>query len=68
MVFPPDAKGKFAVAEGVVAVRELSIEESKKYAEYQSKEYGIPYDEASITKPTSIVRLDGTGAVFRDQK
>ena len=68
MVFRPDAKGKFAVAEGVVAVRELSIEESKTYAEYQSKEYGIPYDPASITKPTSVVRLDGTGAVFRDQK
>jgi Domain of unknown function (DUF4920) len=68
MVFPPDAKGKFAVAEGVVAVRELSIEESKQYAEYQSKEYGIPYDPASITKPTNVVRLDGTGAVFRDQK
>jgi len=68
MVFPVDAKGKVAVAEGVVAVRELSIEESKQYAEYQSKEYGIPYDPASITKPTSVVRLDGTGAVFRDQK
>lgn len=68
MVFPVDAKGKVAVAEGVVAVRELSIEESKQYAEYQAKEYGIPYDPASITKPTSVVRLDGTGAVFRDQK
>lgn len=68
MVFPADAKGKFAVAEGVVAVRELSLEESKQYAEYQSKEYGIPYDPASITQPTSVVRLDGTGAVFRDQK
>jgi hypothetical protein len=68
MVFPADAKGKYAVAEGVVAVNELSIEKSKEYAEYQAKEYGIPYDPASITKPTSIVRIDGTGAVFRDQK
>jgi hypothetical protein len=68
MVFPIDSKGKYAVAEGVVAVRELSIEQSKQYAEEQSKEYGTPYDPASITKPTSIVRLDGTGAVFRDQK
>lgn len=66
MVFPPDAKGKQAVAEGVVAVRELSLEETKQYAEYEAKEYGKPYDPASITKPTSIVRLDGTGAVFRN--
>ena len=68
MVFPVDAKGKYAVAEGVVSVRELSLEESKQYAEYPSKEYGIPYDPASITTPTSLVQLDGTGAVFRDQK
>jgi len=68
MVFPLDSKGKYAVAEGVVAVHELSLEQSKQYAEDQAKEYGTPYDPASITKPTSLVRLDGTGAVFRDQK
>ncbi len=68
MVFPVDAKGKYAVAEGVVTVRERSIEESKEYAEYQKKEYGIPYDPASITKPTLSVMLAGTGAVVRDQK
>lgn len=66
MVFPMDSKGKRAVAEGVVAVSELSIEESKQFAEYQAKEYGIPYDPASITTPTSVVRLDGTGAVFQN--
>ncbi|HSJ99775.1 MAG TPA: DUF4920 domain-containing protein [Kofleriaceae bacterium] len=68
MVFPVDAKGKHAVAEGVVTLRERSIEESKEYAEYQKKEYGIPYDPATITKPTLSVMLAGTGAVFRDQK
>lgn len=68
MVFPVDAKGQWAVAQGVVSVRELSLEESKQYAEYQAKEYGIPYDPESITEPTKLVRLDGTGAVFRDKK
>lgn len=68
MVFPADAKGQWATAQGEVSVRELSLEESKQYAEYQAKEYGIPYDEASITKPTLMVKLDGTGAVFRDKK
>ncbi len=68
MVFPMEAKGQYAVAEGVVAVNVLSIEDSKKFAEYQAKEYGKPYDPASITEPTRIVRLDGTGAVLRDQK
>ena len=68
MVFPMEAKGQYAVTEGVVAVNELSLEDSKKYAEYQAKEYGKPYDPASITTPTRIVRLDGVGAVLRDQK
>ena len=68
MVFPMDAKGQRATAEGVIAVKELSIEESKQYAEYQAKEYGKPYDPASITSPTVIARLDGTGAVIHDAK
>ncbi|HLL23454.1 MAG TPA: DUF4920 domain-containing protein [Kofleriaceae bacterium] len=64
MVFPMDAKGQRASAEGVIAVKELSVEESKQYAEYQAKEYGKPYDPASITQPTVIARIDGTGAVI----
>jgi predicted small lipoprotein YifL len=64
MVFPPDAKGKTAVAEGVVAVKDLSLEESKEYAKYQAEEYKLPYDPANVTEPMSIVRIDGTGAVF----
>ena len=64
MTFPLDAKGQRATAEGVIAVSELSIEDSKQYAEYQAKEYNLPYDPASITKPMVIARIDGTGAVI----
>ena len=67
MVFPMDAKGKVVVAQGQVSVRDLTLEETKEHAEYEAKEYGKPYDPASITKPQQIVRLDGTGAVFRDK-
>ena len=67
MVFPMDAKGQRMTAEGVVAVKEMTIEESKQYAEYQAKEYGKPYDPASITQPTVIARIDGTGAVIHDK-
>lgn len=66
MVFPVESKGMHAVAQGEVSVTELSLEQSRAYAEEQAKEYGKPYDPASITKPMQIVRLDGTGAVFRD--
>jgi hypothetical protein len=68
MVFPMDAKGKYAVVEGVVAVNELTLEETKEYLAYQQKEYGAEVDPASVTEPMSIVRLDGTGAMLRDKK
>jgi hypothetical protein len=68
MVFPMDSKGKWAVAEGTVAVRELTLEETKAKAEYEAREYGKPYDPASITAPTVSVRIDGTGAQILDRK
>ncbi|MBA3453521.1 MAG: DUF4920 domain-containing protein [Deltaproteobacteria bacterium] len=67
MVFPMDAKGKIAIAQGEVSVRELTLEETKQNAEYEAKEYGKAYDPASITTPKIVVRMDGTGAVFRDK-
>jgi hypothetical protein len=68
MVFPMDAKGKYAQAEGVVAVQALSLEETRQYLEYQAREYGSTVDPASVTEPMTIVRLDGTGALIRDGK
>jgi hypothetical protein len=68
MVFPVESKGMFAVAQGEVAVRDLTLEETKQVAEYEAKEYGKPYDPASITKPKQSVRIDGTGAIFRDKR
>ena len=64
MVFPMDSKGRKAVAEGVVAVTELTLEQTKERAQYEAKEYGKPYDPAAITEPAVVVRIDGTGAVF----
>lgn len=64
MVFPMDSKGRQAIAEGVVAVTELTLEQTKQRAEYEAKEYGKAYDPASITEPVAVVRIDGTGAIF----
>ncbi len=67
MVFPVDAKGKYAVVEGVVAINELTLEETREYVAYQQKEYGAERDPASVTEPMVIVRVDGTGALLRDR-
>lgn len=68
MVFPVDSKGKYVVAEGPIAVHELTMEQSREYAEEQASENGTKFDPASVTKPIQIVRIDGTGAVMRDKK
>lgn len=67
MVFPVDAKGKHAVVEGVIAVNELTLEETREYVAYQQKEYGAEKDPASVTEPMVIVRIDGTGAILSDR-
>lgn len=67
MVFPMDAKGKYAVTEGVLSVRDLTLEESVEYAKYQAEETGVAFDPATVTKPLVVVRLDGTGALLRDK-
>lgn len=64
MVFPMEAKGQQASAEGRVVVTELSLDESKEYATYQRDEYGVDIDPDAITEPMTTVRLDGTGAVL----
>jgi len=68
MVFPVDAKGKYAVAEGTVVVNQLTLEETIEHLAHQAEEHGTEFDPASVTEPLRIVRLDGSGAVIRDTK
>lgn len=67
MVFPLDAKGKYAVAEGTVSVKDMTLEDSVAYAKYQAEEKGEAFDPATVTAPISVVRIDGTGAQIRDK-
>jgi hypothetical protein len=67
MVFPLSAKGQRAVAEGVVRKIPLDLERSRAYLAHLAEEKGEPFDPASVREPVTIVRLDGTGAVLRDQ-
>jgi hypothetical protein len=66
MTFPMEAKGSTAVAQGTVAVKQMTLEETRSYAEYQAREYGAAIDPASITEPMLMVRIDGTGAIIRE--
>lgn len=67
MVFPVDAKGKYAVAQGEISLNSLTLEQTRAYEEEQAKEHGKAFDPATVTTPTTIVRIDGTGALIRDK-
>jgi len=68
MVFPMTAKGRYAIAEGKLVVQQLTLEETRAHAAHEAEEQGKEFDPNTITEPTMVVRLDGTGAVIREKK
>lgn len=68
MVFPMDAKGKYAVAEGTVRKIPLDLEQTRKVLAHEAEEKGEAFDPASVTEAITLVRLDGAGAVIRERK
>ncbi|MBP47587.1 MAG: hypothetical protein CMH53_06595 [Myxococcales bacterium] len=68
MVFPMSAKGQYAVAEGVVRKIPLNLAQTKRYMAHQAEEKGDTFDPASVKEPMTLVRLDGVGAMIRDNK
>jgi hypothetical protein len=64
IVFPLTAKGKTALAEGVISVTELTREQAIAQARETAKERGTlaSFDPAKITGPATDVVLNGEGA------
>ncbi len=65
IVFPMEAKGKNAIAEGVVSVRTYSVDELIKQGEHQAEEQGTTFDPSTVQGPKTVVRLMGEGAVIK---
>jgi hypothetical protein len=66
IVFPLDAKGKHAVAEGVFTKIELTPEEALAQAKHHAEETGKPFDASKAKDlPTVVYQIQGTGAVVR---
>jgi hypothetical protein len=66
IVFPKDAVGKKAVAEGKFTKIELSKEQAVAYLKHLAEENKKPFDPASVTGPLVLYQLAGTGAVIAD--
>jgi hypothetical protein len=64
IVFPLDAKGRHAVAEGIFTVRRMTLDESVEYLAHVAEENKKPFDRASVKAPITLYTLQGTGAVI----
>lgn len=66
IVFPMDAKGKRAVAEGVFTKIDLTQDEALQHAKHMAEERGQKFDPATAKDvPTVLYQIRGTGAVIR---
>jgi len=65
IVFPMDAKGKIAAAEGVFEKIEVPAERVAAMKKHEAEEKGVPFDPKSVKGPEVVYRIDGTGAVIR---
>ena len=66
MVFPMDAKGKHAVAEGVFTKIEMTPDEARALAKHMEEERGQALDASKAPDaPTVIYQIAGTGAVIK---
>ncbi len=68
IVFPMSAKGKYAVAEGVVTKVSMTLEQTESYLRHQADETGEPFDPSTAKEPLTFVMLKGTGAVVSDRR
>ncbi len=64
IVFPKDAVGKMAVAEGRFVKIELTREQAIERARHEAEENKKPFDPPSITGPVTIYQIQGSGAVI----
>jgi hypothetical protein len=64
IVFPMEAKGRLAVAEGVLEKVEMTLEQTRKYREHHAREHGEEFDPASVTEPLVYYQIRGRGAVI----
>ena len=64
ITFPMEAKGKLALAEGVVAIKSYTREQAVEQARAMAKERGTlaSFDPSKITGPVTDVQINGEGA------
>jgi len=64
IVFPKEAIGRMAVAEGKFVKIELTREQALERAKHEAEENNRPFDPSTITGPVTIYQIQGSGAVI----
>ncbi len=62
IVFPLDAKGKVARAQGVFEKLVYSVEDVRKIKQHEAEEHGTAFDPATVTEGMTVFRIKGQGA------
>jgi hypothetical protein len=65
IVFPMEAMGKTAIAEGTLVKVEMTLEQTVAYKQHHAEEHGEEFDPASVTEPLMYYQIKGSGAVIR---
>jgi hypothetical protein len=66
IVFPKEAIGKMAVAEGKMAKIEMTKDELVAQMKHEAEANGKKFDPSSVTGGRTIYQVQGTGAVVLD--
>lgn len=64
IVFPKEAIGKMAAAEGKFVKIELTQEQAIARAKHEAEEHNRPFDPSTVKGPMTIYQIAGLGAVI----
>ena len=67
LVFPKDAPGKRARAEGKLEKLELTREQAIAHARHEAEEQGRKFNAASVKGPVTIYQVAGIGAILEGE-
>jgi len=64
IVFPIEAKGKRAIAEGEFTKIEMTMEQTLAYEKHHAEEHNEEFDPNTVTEPRTYYQIKATGAVI----
>ena len=66
IVFPKEAVGKIAQAEGKLTKLELTKEQAAARAKHEAEEQGRAFNPDSVQGPVTVYQIQGRGALIRE--